>query len=198
MLRSAILIFTTISLLSGCVGWKTIPENPNSTAKARFVALKLEDVGINNIEVDIFDDPKDVCKPRYELKGTWVAVINGIALDNGRKDLSMPLGEQFPKSSKTEVFVDSNKRLIYSIGFRFQSGVTTATGDPPLIAYLLSNTGSCKVSKIFTPKTGGNYEVTYEHDKNGCRSDVYEIVKTENSGYVRQPINAETNPEKCN
>lgn len=198
MLRSLVLAFAAILLLSGCVGWRNIPENPNSTARVRFVALKLEDVGVNNIEVDIFDDARDVCKPRSKLKGTFVAVIHGIALDNGRKDLLMPLGDQFEKSSKTEVFVESDRPLIYSIGFKFTSGITTIDGKPPLIAYLLSNAGTCKISRIFVPKTGHDYEVTYEHDKNGCRSDVYEIVKAEDGNYVRQVIDAENNLPKCN
>lgn len=199
MIRNAIILLVFAILLSSCVSWKTVAEKSESAAQVRFVTLELKDVGINNIDVDVFDNPKDACKSRPELSElkTWVAVLSGPAIDHGRKDLSMPLGEEFSSSSKTEIYVDGNKPLIYSIGFRFISGVTTTDGNPPAIAYLLSNTGACKISKIFTPKSGKFYEVTYQHNKDGCSSNVYEILRSEDGEYTRQPVNAEKNTAEC-
>jgi hypothetical protein len=195
MLKAILISSAACLILSGCVGWKKAPSDLKSVAQVRFVAL--QSVRMNNIDVDIFNDPKDACKPRHELKNTWVAVLEGIALDNGRKDLGMPLGEAFKKSAKTEIQVEGNRRLIYSIGFEYIYPLFTPTGKPPSIAGLFFNTGVCKVSKSFVPQSGANYEVTFKYDEKVCESNVYEIKKTEGNKYIRYPLDAEENSAVC-
>ena len=184
--------------MSGCVSWRTKPpQNVEHTAKVRFVAQT--NVELNNIEVDIYNDLRDICTPRYRLQDTFVAVLEGIALDNGRQDLGMPLGESFSKSSKTEVLVEANQPLTYSVGFAFQHYVQTATGDPPPIAYLLFNPGACKIAQTFNPKKDMMYEITYEFDtaKEVCQSNVYEIYQSDDGSYGRKPVDAQKHLKEC-
>lgn len=124
-----------------------------------------------------------MCKKDF-MKSQVVASLKGVRLGDNRKDLSLPLGADYPKESKTEVSVKANEELRYVMGYDNQS-VYIAT------EYVQGYTGSssCLIAKTFTPKENHIYEITYELEGNKCISNIFDIVN-KSGDYVREVYSA--------
>lgn len=179
----------TIISISGCVSWGAGSVDGLPSSQVRFVDLNEKKMA--NTWVELYDDEKSPCSIAH--LGKPVAVLNGIALDHGRKDMNMPLGNNFSNESKTETFIRADKPLIFRMGYIVQS-VYLST------AYVQGFTagGTCLVSAKFTPQPTHLYEATYEIKGGKCFLNVFELVKNSVTGdYERVREHSAQNVE-CN
>ncbi|MDI1362680.1 hypothetical protein [Methylotenera sp.] len=177
MKKEILLFILSNFLLSGCVSTYKNPEPIVGTAKVRF-ASKI-DIGYKNINVYFFNSDKDFCATKLE-NSILVASLNGIAISHNRKDLSLPLGEQFSKEAKTEIVVKADEPLLYKMGY-YSPGTYLSTG------YVQGFTGGgvCLVGGEFTPKLNHIYEVTYNIGDSKCITEIFDLKNRVDTNYER-------------
>lgn len=174
VLRLALMMVTFF--LTGCVSWGVGSIDGYPTSQIRFVDLNEKKVV--NTWIQQYDDEVTSCNlGDFREKGKSVAVLNGIAIDNGRKDLGMPLGEEFSKDAKTEVLIRADRPLVFRMGYQTHSVYLNTN-------YVQGFTGSgvCLVSAKFTPKATHLYEATYEIKDNQCHLQIFELVGNAEAG----------------
>lgn len=177
--------------LSGCVSWGVGSIDGHPTSQVRFVDLN-EEKAVNTWIV-VYDDEVSSCNLRdFRDNGKPVAVLNGIALDHGRKDLSMPLGDEFSKGAKTEVLMRADRPLIFRMGYQKHSVYLNTN-------YVQGFTGSgaCLVSAKFTPKPTHLYEATYEIKGNQCYLQIFELIGNAATGNYERVTESSAQQVEC-
>ena len=178
-------------LLTGCLTWGVGSIDGYPTTQMRFVDLN--EKKMVNTWIQLYDDDESSCNLEdFREKGKSVAVLNGIALDHGRKDMGMPLGETFSKDAKTEVLIRADRPLVFRMGYLNRS-IYLNTG------YVQGFTGSgvCLVLARFIPKPTHLYEATYEIKGNECNLQVFELVGNADTGKYQRVTEPSVQKVQC-
>ena len=148
------------ALLQGCLS--THPE-PSSgpRAQVRFVSTIRSDV----VNIDVLSFTSEQCEGRK-----LVAELSGIAVQNNRKKIGMPLAGGFRDRDISEIHVQAGRPLVLTMGIWEGSvyhGVST-----------------CYVTWTFEPAENQMYEATFGVGNDACGVSLQRIDKTD-AGYVR-------------
>ncbi len=147
-------------LLQGCLS--THPEpTTGSRAQVRFVSTIASDV----VNVGVLSFTSEQCEGRK-----LVAELSGIAIHHNRKKIGMPLANEFRERDISEIYVESAKPLVFTMGFwsgNVYAGVAT-----------------CHVTTTFLPAEDKMYEATFALGSDSCGVALNRIEKAD-SGFVR-------------
>jgi len=158
--RSCAAIFCIAPLLQSCLS--THPEpTTGPRAQVRFVSK----IGGSVVNVDVLSFANEKCEGRK-----LVAELNGIAIQNNRKKIGMPLANEFGDREISEIHVEAGKPLVFTMGVWAGS--------------VYSGVSTCYVTTTFLPAENQMYEATFAVAPEVCGVGLQRIEKTE-SGYVR-------------
>jgi len=158
--RACAVVFCAAPLLQGCLS--THPEPTSGPrAQVRFVST----IGGDVVNVDVLSFTSEQCEGRK-----LVAELTGIAVQNNRKKIGMPLANEFRDRDISEIHVEAGKPLVFTMGIW--------SGSP------YNGILTCYVTSTFVPAENQMYEVTFGLGDDKCGMRLQRIEKTE-AGYVR-------------
>jgi len=175
-LRHIILISLAALLSTGCAPTYKVPTE-GVLSKIRYVSET--ESALLNAGAFIVEDTN--CKSKK-----MIAALYGLMLANNRKDMNMPLGNEFVSSQKTETYIAANTPHIFDF--------TWADGS------IYSQIYSCNKTMIFTPKENRMYEASFTMLSNTeCEVKINEIIKNSKGNYTRKSVpDAKLHDVQCN
>ena len=165
MMTKLLIVVALALLIQGCASTYVEPsESPR--AKIRFVSYT--SAGYGNINVYSYE--AEDCKTGE----AHVAALAGLAISHHRKQLGMPLGNEFEETNFTEIYINAGRPYIFNMGLR-------STREQ-----------ACNVTMTFEPMENQMYEASYRVTSAGCWMEVKRI-KNESGNYSRTPENTARN-----
>ena len=158
--RACATIFCAAPLLQGCLS--THPE-PSSgpRAQVRFVST----IGSDVVNVNVLSFTNEQCEGRK-----LVAELSGIAVQNNRKKIGMPLANEFRDRDISEIHVLAGEPLVFTMGVWAGS--------------VYSGVSTCYVTSTFVPAENQMYEAMFGVGEETCGVSLQRIEKAD-GGYVR-------------
>ncbi len=158
--RACAAIFCAAFLLQGCLS--THPEPTSGPrAQVRFVST----IGGDVVNVDVLSFTSEQCEGRK-----LVAELTGIAIQNNRKKIGMPLATEFRDRDISEIHVQAGQPTVFTMGIW--------AGDK------YSGVATCYITSTFVPAEHQMYEATFGVDGEKCGMNLQRIEKAD-AGYVR-------------
>ena len=140
----------------------TLPEpTTGPRAQVRFISK----IGGTVVNVDVLSFANEQCEGRK-----LVAELNGIAIQNNRKKIGMPLANEFGDRETSEIHVEAGKPMVFTMGVWAGS--------------VYSGINTCYVTTTFLPAENQMYEAAFFVTNGACGVGLQRIQKTD-SGYVR-------------
>jgi hypothetical protein len=158
--RKCAAILCAAPLLHGCLS--THPEpTAGPRAQVRFVSTIASDV----VNVSVLSFASEQCEGRK-----LVAELSGIAIQNNRKKIGMPLANEFRDRDISEIHVEAGKPLVFTMGF--------------WAGNVYNGMATCHVTTTFLPAADNLYEATFAVGDDVCGVGLQRIDRADN-GFVR-------------
>jgi hypothetical protein len=185
MIKKIAVIAASLAMI-GCAS-SYIPPKEGPTASIRIVASTIWGGNVNVMHVP----EAGVCGwngvPTY-VNVKRIGSLNGIALDHGRRKLSLPGSEGLRDRDYTEIVIPAGRPFAFDISGHEvgHAGTSSAPGTVTIIGG-----PRCNATMEFTPGNGKIYEAIFAtvpfENPTGCVISVSEIVTGAGGSVVRRP-----------